>query len=407
MVLHRPIASALALLLVAVPLAGCDSLLKKLKGEKSDETTTSGSEADPATGKASAGCAIPANVEAEVTVKKGCSFVLKHSVAVKNGATLRIEPGVKISVDQGNYIWVEDGKLVAKGTAAEPIVFTSANKTQAAGDWVGIGLEGKTQAGTELDFVHIDYAGSATSNGRGALDINDQSSPKRISVSNSSITNSAQAAVVNDSEKGGFAKFEKNTFKKNKESLDGHTHVLGTVGTGHVFTDPLVAHGNVTQNTTWPAFDAQIIVKDQFEIGGEKTGATLTIAPKSIVKMSGGSYISVGTANGGSLVANGVTFTSANGTPHPGDWVGFFVYDRVSTLQLDGAVIEYAGADASNGRAAITFYDIAAKNVRGAKITNVMFRKNAHAAMSSKDDDCSPFLATNKSEGSPLCRPAE
>lgn len=408
---HRPMVSALALLLVTVPLAGCDGLLKKIRGDKSGEAPTSGSgsegEADPAKGKPSAGCAIPTEVEADVTVKKGCSFVLKHSVTVKNGATLRIEPGVKISVDQGDYIWIEDGKMVAKGTAAEPITFTSANKTQAAGDWVGLGFEDKTQAGTELDFVVIDYAGSATANGRGAIDIKDQSSPKRISISNTSITNSAQAAVVNDSEKGGFAKFEKNTFKKNKESLDAHSHVLGTVGAGNVFTDPLVAHGNVTQNTTWPAFDAPVIGKEHIEIGGEKTGATLTLAPKTIVKMSGGSYISVGTANGGSLVANGVTFTSANGTPHPGDWVGFFIYERVSTLQLDGAVIEYAGADTVNGRGAITFYDIAAKSVRGAKITNVTFRKNGQAAMASTDNDCAPFVATNKSEGAPLCHPAD
>ncbi len=385
---------------------GCD-LVKKLKGEKDPgETTSSGESPTTGGGKATAGCELPETIKADVTIKKGCTVVLKHSVDVRDGATVRIEPGVKILVEQNNYIWVYDGKLIAKGTEKEPIVLTSANKTTAAGDWVGIGLEDKTQTGTELDWVRIEYAGSASSNGKGAITIVDQSSPKRISITNVTITSSGQAAVVNNSEKGGFAKFERNTFKKNKVSLEAHTRVLGTVGPGNVFSDPLVTEGDVKESTTWPAFDAPVQVKEHFDIGGDKSAATLTIAPKTIVKMNGGAYISIGTANGGSLVANGVTFTSSNGTPHPGDWVGLFVYERASTVQLDGAVIEYAGADVSSGRAAITFYDIDAKKVRGAKITNVTFRRNANAAISSPDHDCSPFAA-NKSEGAPLCRPAD
>ena len=387
----------------ALTVTGCD-LIKKLKGDKDQgDTTTSG---EGPTGKPTAGCELPDTVKADVTVKKGCAVVLKHNVEVREGATLRIEPGVKISVEQNSYIWVVDGKLVAKGTEKEPILLTSANKTTAPGDWVGIVLEDKTQAGTELDWVRIEYAGGASGGGKGAITILDQSSPKRISITNVTIVSSGQAAVVNEGEKGGFAKFEKNTFKKNKSSLEGHARVLGTVGAGNVFSDTLVAAGDVKESTTWPAFDAPVQVKDHFEIGGEKTPATLTIAPKTILKMNGGAYITIGELNGGSLVANGVTFTSANGTPHPGDWVGLIVYERASTVQLDGAVIEYAGAEASTGKAAITFYNIDAKKVRGAKLTNVTFRHNANAAMYSPDHDCSPFAA-NKSEGAPLCRPAD
>ena len=56
MVLHRPVVSVLAVLFIALPLAGCDGLLKKIKGDKTGETTASGSgsegEGEPAVGKA-------------------------------------------------------------------------------------------------------------------------------------------------------------------------------------------------------------------------------------------------------------------------------------------------------------------------------------------------------------------
>lgn len=406
----RILGNLLACLVVlsVTPLAGCD-MVKKLTGDKGNEGAAS-SEGDPApaakaSGKALAGCEIPEQVVADVTVKKGCTVALKGSTEIREGATLAIEPGVKVVVDQGNYLWIYDGKLVAKGTEKEPIVFTSANKTQAPGDWVGIGFEDKTQAGTELDWVRIEYAGSTAASGRGAIDVKDQSSPKRISITNTLVTASAQAAVVNDTAKGAFARFEKNTFKKNKTSLEAHSHVLGSVGAGNTFSDPLVVRGYVEETTTWPAFDAPIVVVEDIEIGGDRTPAQLTVAPKTVLKFSGGKYLAVGAKNGGGLVANGVTFTSANGAPHEGDWIGLFVYDHTSSLQLDGAVLEYAGADVSSGRGAITFYGIDAKKVRGAKITNVTFKNNQQAAFASPDNDCGPFVGGgNKSTGAPICR---
>ena len=49
------------------------------------------------------------------------------------------------------------GVLIAQGTAAEPIVFTSGEPTPAPGDWVGLWLD--TATGSQLDHVVIEYAG--------------------------------------------------------------------------------------------------------------------------------------------------------------------------------------------------------------------------------------------------------
>lgn len=81
------------------------------------------------------------------TLKKG-TYNLKGWVYIANGATLTIEPGTIIKGDKttkGALIAERGGKLIAKGTASEPIVFTSAQPAgnRKPGDWGGIILCGK------------------------------------------------------------------------------------------------------------------------------------------------------------------------------------------------------------------------------------------------------------------------
>jgi hypothetical protein len=78
--------------------------------------------------------------------------------------TLTIEPGVELRFD--DYLQVgfftkgvtnQPGRLLAVGTAAKPIVFTSSKSTRTAGDWPGIFL--LNAAGSRLEHVRIEYAG--------------------------------------------------------------------------------------------------------------------------------------------------------------------------------------------------------------------------------------------------------
>jgi hypothetical protein len=52
------------------------------------------------------------------------------------------------------------GVLVALGTAAEPILFTSDESSPVPGDWFGLWLA--TSPGSQLDHVVIEYAGSTS-----------------------------------------------------------------------------------------------------------------------------------------------------------------------------------------------------------------------------------------------------
>lgn len=103
-------------------------------------------------GGGAGGVGVSGDVTADVTVdttwKKDTVYTLKTLVYVTNGATLTIEPGTVVKGERTSALVVaRDGKLVAAGTAAEPIVFTSALPTGQRGgpqgDWGGLVLNGR------------------------------------------------------------------------------------------------------------------------------------------------------------------------------------------------------------------------------------------------------------------------
>ncbi|MBX3229500.1 MAG: hypothetical protein KIT84_17220 [Labilithrix sp.] len=136
---------------------------------------------------------IDADVTMSRTLDNKKNWLLKNTVYVKAGQTLTIEKGTTIFGDNQTkaILVIEPGaKLLAEGTAEEPIVFTSQapEGEKRAGDWGGVVLLGKapinvpggkgniegilkTVAGTEyggddpnddsgvIKYVRIEYAG--------------------------------------------------------------------------------------------------------------------------------------------------------------------------------------------------------------------------------------------------------
>ena len=83
------------------------------------------------------------------TLKKG-TYLLKGWVYIAKGAELTIEPGTIIKGDKQTkaaLIAERGGKLIAKGTVSEPIVFTSAQEagSRKPGDWGGVILCGNAR----------------------------------------------------------------------------------------------------------------------------------------------------------------------------------------------------------------------------------------------------------------------
>jgi hypothetical protein len=93
--------------------------------------------------------------------------------------TLTIEPGVAMRFKKGGVMYVDraSGKgpavsaLIAAGTAAQPIVFTSDAASPAPGDWLGIWF-GDVPAPTDvIDNARVEYAGGVSVTGSASCPI--------------------------------------------------------------------------------------------------------------------------------------------------------------------------------------------------------------------------------------------
>ena len=124
-----------------------------------DETTNNGDNNGIADGTTLSG-----TVTEDVTLKSGNTYKLSGAYTVEEGATLNIEPGVKIiSVydDNVDYILVKQGaKINAKGTADAPIVMTS--EKEEAGAWGGIHICGRAHTNAEGGKGSSEIGGEAT-----------------------------------------------------------------------------------------------------------------------------------------------------------------------------------------------------------------------------------------------------
>lgn len=117
----------------------------------------------------------------DMTLTKDTVYTLVGVVSVPAGKTLTIEPGTRIVGDKGSLgtlVVQRGGKLVAEGTKAEPIVFSSAlpEGERGAGDWGGVVLLGRApinEAGGEAEVEGFTdpqlYGGTDAADSSGSL----------------------------------------------------------------------------------------------------------------------------------------------------------------------------------------------------------------------------------------------
>lgn len=89
-------------------------------------------------------------------------YQVTADISVANGATLTIEAGVVVNFDATGNLTVTSGTLIARGTAGQPITFTSARdvagSTPAPGDWGQIRfLNGTNDSATIIEHALIRY----------------------------------------------------------------------------------------------------------------------------------------------------------------------------------------------------------------------------------------------------------
>jgi hypothetical protein len=103
------------------------------------------------------------NITKDTTLLAKDINYLSGKVYVTKGVTLTIQEGAKVQAKSGAnvaaLIICRGAKIIAKGTAEKPIVFTSAQPNPASGDWGGVVLLGTARVNTTLTWKGAAVAG--------------------------------------------------------------------------------------------------------------------------------------------------------------------------------------------------------------------------------------------------------
>lgn len=130
------------------------------------------------------GILVDENISENTTWESGNVYVLGNRIAVLNGATLTIEPGVIVKGQAGTganataLLIARGGKIMAEGTATEPIIFTSLIDEIEPGQvespnlepglnglWGGLIVLGKAPISADAEAVQIEGIPASDQNG--------------------------------------------------------------------------------------------------------------------------------------------------------------------------------------------------------------------------------------------------
>ena len=302
------------------------------------------------------------------------------------GASLRFAKSTSLSV--GGVSGGDSGGVVALGTAAAPVTFTSDLATPTAGAWEGISLSPRTISSTQFEHVVVDY-------GRTSFDIN--GIPPGVTFRHGVIRNTAHYGVRirepnvrrsedrpvvfddweiaggaspgffattsnfrlrNSSVTGGiWARFatdavlDNNTFPGfNTTNSQLHPQIVAAVAAqipeATAKTVISVASGTIERSTAWPA--RVYHCHGGLTIAGD-TEPVLTLAPGSTLRFEQSS-LQVGSGNSspgpGGLVAVGTAAAPILFTVIPDSklgWGGLYFFSNTSTVtHLEHVVLEHA-----------------------------------------------------------------
>lgn len=265
---------------------------------------------------------------------------------LKIRATVTIEPGAEVRVGGEYPIVVENGgAIVARGTADEPVTFTSGQSSPTPGDWQSIDIYSSASGNTSFEHTVVEYGGSRSDDGLIWVE-----GGERASLSNVTFRHSAAGGVWFASEST-VAGFENVSFENLAEPAvrvpPSQVPNLSSVETTGDVPPVAILEGRVTESQSWANLDHPYLMTGKVRFRGE-----VEVEAGTQLRMGAGVVHPV--EDGGAIRLMGssdqkVNVRSHRSSPAPGDWGGFEIYSSAAGTNLARHADIRHGGSAGNG----------------------------------------------------------
>ena len=327
-------------------------------------------------------------------------YLLQGDVTVPAGVTLTIAAGTTLEMGEDAALEVQ-GTLLAQGTDAAPIIFTSAAAQPQPGDWETIDFDGSGASGSVFDHVQVFY-GSSQGAAQGMLSLTNGAN---LTIGNDVVSQGTSLGLfIDDNTRPVVTNciFAGNTGAAVQAPVDDLGLITG-IGYGAGQAGMQLRGGTISHDASWQRPDVPYQLLNATTIG---TGVKLTIAAGTTLEMGEDAALEVQ----GTLLAQGtdaapIIFTSAAAQPQPGDWetIDFdgsgasgSVFDHVQVFYgssqgaaqgmlslTNGANLTIGNDVVSQGTSLGLFIDDNTRPV----VTNCIFAGNTGAAVEAPVDD--------------------
>lgn len=320
---------------------------------------------------------------------------------IEAGTTIKFPARANVSI---GGIATSKATLIANGTLAEPITFTSVTPISAVDQrWGALQFGIGANALTSLKYCVIENGGFTGSTAEySEIIIKDC----KINIESTKVLNSIDYAILLNSE-ASFGTFTNNTIDNpGQDGVYIHANWAHTIGTGNTFNAArgiLVQTDIITQSdATWLKQPVPYIVTGPGSSGlsiynSTPEGAKLTLAPGVQILMGTyGDIIAGGGSYGkGALIANGtatepILISTDGNPPAKADWGAIKFGSSTTTGILNYCTIEYGGYNYSNGMITVGYTDIPV-------ITNCIIRNSG--AYGIVLNNASPTMSGNTFSG--------
>jgi 5-hydroxyisourate hydrolase-like protein (transthyretin family) len=336
-------------------------------------------------------------------------YVLSNDITVAAGATLSVAPGQIVAASSKALL--VNGTLDARGTAEQPIIFTSTYDTPrgididnyphyapARGNWKGIRLE-PLSVGNVLEHVEIRYAGTSIATQAAIV------TAAPLTLRNSVIRDSYEGLrIAGSNPVVAGVTFQNNVRAAVSMDLVSDPAIRGVSVENNGVNGLQLDGGVMAQSNRWDDPDIVYVLKGDITVAA---GATLSVAPGQIVAASSKALLVNGTLDARGTAEQPILFTSSSDTPRGididnaaytpayGSWKGIRLEPTSVDNVLEHIEIRYAGTSVKTQAALVTAAPLALRNsvirdsyeglrIAGSNpvVAGVTFQDNVRAAVS-------------------------